>query len=122
MKGYYGQPEATEKVIRGGWLFTGDLGFEDEDGLFYFVKSRKEIINYGGQKIYPGQLERYFRMHPNVVSAKIYGKDDVLLGQRAEADVCFKEKTDTSMDELHSWLKQNITPYKIPRKITSDYH
>ncbi len=116
MKGYYKNISATEKTIINGWLHTGDLGFVDKEGYVHLVGLKKRMINYGGQKVYPAEVNRLIKKQTNVIDADVFGTDDNLLGQKVEAKIYLKEKTIEKQNEFHKWCRKNISHYKIYSK------
>jgi acyl-CoA synthetase (AMP-forming)/AMP-acid ligase II len=81
MREYYKNPELTARTIRNGWLFTGDLGKSDQDGLIYFVDRKKDLVNSGGENIYPLEVEAVILRHPDVYDVAVIGTPDERLGE-----------------------------------------
>ena len=117
MKEYLNQPEATAATLRGGWLHTGDLARQDEDGYFYIVDRKKELIIRGGYNVYPREVEEVFYEHPDVLEAAVMGMTHDDLGEEVAAAVVLKPGADVSEEELKQFLKERVAPYKYPRKI-----
>jgi long-chain acyl-CoA synthetase len=117
MKGYYRHPDATKSVLAGGWLHTGDLGYMDKDGFVYFTGQKKRMINYGGMKVYPAEVERLLKMNNNALEAEVFGKDDKLSGQSVNAKIRLENNTKTAQDDLIKWCRGNFSDYKIPSKV-----
>ena len=82
MKGYWNQPEETEAALREGWLYTGDIAYMDEDGYFYIVERKKDMIIAGGFNIYPREIEEVLFEHPAVQEAAVAGVPDDIAGKR----------------------------------------
>lgn len=118
MKGYYRKPDSTLNALRGGWLHTGDIGWMDEEGYCFFVKTRKCMINYGGNKIYPRETERLVKCNPSVEYMKIEPIENGMFGQTQQAFVRLVNNTGQSREMLQAWMKRNLTWYKVPKKIS----
>ena len=116
MKGYYKMPEDTANAIRGEWLYTGDLAKKDEDGYFYIVDRKKDMIIVGGFNVYPREVEEVLFTHPNVVEAAVVGSPDVNLGEAVHAYVVLKENN-TTIEELQAYCAHRLVKYKIPTVI-----
>ncbi|MBN1577640.1 MAG: acyl--CoA ligase [Chitinispirillaceae bacterium] len=117
MKGYYHNLEATERVIKDGWLLTGDLGYRDSNGYFYFIGTNKRMINYGGVKIFPNEVERLMKMNENVINAAFYAEKNPLMHELVGARVTLKVNSLEFQLKFRQWLKGNLTDYKIPKRI-----
>lgn len=117
MKGYWNQPEETAKALRDGWLYTGDLAKMDEEGYFYIVGRKKEMIISGGFNIYPQEVEDVLYDHPAVKEAAVIGIPDDYSGERVKAFVVFKEGKKASEEELIDHCYQHLTRYKVPKEI-----
>ena len=87
MRGYHGHPEATAEAMAGGWFHTGDLGYVDEDGFFFVVDRKKDLIIRGGYNVYPREVEDVLYTHPAVAEAAVIGVPDERLGQEIKAVV-----------------------------------
>lgn len=116
MKGYYKQPEETAMAIRDGWLYTGDLARQDEDGYFYIVDRKKDIIIVGGFNVYPREVEEVLYAHPNVVEAAVVGQPDPDFGEAVHAYVVLKDES-MDMEELRKYCAEHIVKYKVPAVI-----
>ena len=115
MECYYKNPEATDEVLRDGWLLTGDMAEVDEDGFIWLVDRKKDVIIMGGENIYPVQIEDFLRSNDDVKDAAVIGIPDKRLGETTCAIVEFKpghERTEEQMDEFCT----NLPRYKRPRK------
>lgn len=116
MKGYYKMPEDTANALRGEWLYTGDLARKDEDGYFYIVDRKKDMIIVGGFNVYPREVEEVLFTHPNVVEAAVVGFPDINLGEAVHAYVVLKENN-TTVEELQAYCAQRLVKYKVPTAI-----
>ena len=115
MKGYYKMPEETENAIRDGWLYTGDLARRDEEGYFYIVDRKKDMIIVGGYNVYPREVEEVLYSHPGIIEAAVVGIPDQNFGESVLAFVVKKDES-LSEEELHEYCLQKIAKYKVPQK------
>jgi long-chain acyl-CoA synthetase len=112
MKGYWQRPEATAEAVRDGWFHTGDLGRVDEDGYFYIVDRKKDMIIRGGYNVYPREIE-----HPAVAEAAVIGLPHDALGEEVAAAVALKPGAAVTADELRDYVKSQVAAYKYPRHV-----
>jgi len=119
MKCYYKDPEATAKVLKDGWLYTGDIARMDEDGFFYLVDRKKDVIISGGENIYPVQIEDFLRGHNAIKDAAVIGLKDKRLGEIAAAIIELKDGFTCTEEEINSFCMA-LPRYKRPRKIIFD--
>ena len=117
MKGYLHNPEATAEAFRGGWFHTGDLGYVDEDGFYFIVDRKKELIIRGGYNVYPREVEEVLYAHPAVEEAAVVGVPDDRLGEEVKAYVALKQGAEATAEELIAWTKERVAAYKYPREI-----
>jgi long-chain acyl-CoA synthetase len=117
MKGYWNRPEDTEETVRDGWLHTGDIGKTDEDGYFYVVDRKKELIIRGGYNVYPREIEEVLYEHPDVREAAVIGLPHDEYGEEVGAAVSLKEGASTSPEELRDYVKEQVAAYKYPRRV-----
>jgi long-chain acyl-CoA synthetase len=117
MKGYWDRDEATEEVMRDGWFHTGDIATRDEDGYFFIVDRKKDLIIRGGYNVYPRELEEVLYTHPAVREAAIIGVADESLGEEVGAAVALKEGESATPEELRDFMKQKVAAYKYPRVV-----
>ncbi|MDT7615827.1 MAG: long-chain acyl-CoA synthetase [Pseudonocardiales bacterium] len=117
MKGYWGKPEETATAIPDGWLRTGDLAKQDEDGYYAIVDRRKGMINRGGEKVYPREVEEALYAHPVVAEAAVIGIPNPDLGEEVGAAVVLKPGATATADELRDWAKARVAAYKYPRHV-----
>lgn len=115
MSGYYNQPEETAATLHGGWLHTGDLARQDEDGYFYIVDRKKDMIILGGFNVYPREVEEALLAYPAVLEAAVIGVGDPLKGETVKAYVVLKEDAECDRKQLQEFLKERLAIYKIPR-------
>ncbi|ANU25947.1 fatty acid--CoA ligase family protein [Planococcus versutus] len=114
MKGYYKMPEETTSAIRNGWLYTGDLARVDEEGYFYIVDRKKDMIIVGGYNVYPREVEEVLFAHPSVVEAAVVGLPDPNFGEEVNAYVVLKDPSVT-VEELQAYCAEYLAKYKVPR-------
>lgn len=114
MKGYWNKPEETAKVIRDGWLWTGDMARYDERGYFYIVDRKKDMVLVSGFNVYPNEVEEVIASHPKVLEAAVIGIPDSNSGEAVKAFIVAKDKSLT-MDEIRQFCKKELTGYKVPR-------
>jgi long-chain acyl-CoA synthetase len=117
MLGYWNRPEATAKAIRNGWFHTGDIGRVDEDGYFYIVDRLKDMVNVGGLKVYPVEVENTIYLHAAVEEVAVYGISDKFLGERVCANIVCKKGLQATETEIIAFCRQQLADYKIPSAI-----
>lgn len=117
MLGYYGQPEETEQVLHDGWLSTGDIASIDADGYATIVDRKKDLIDVGGFKVYPREVEEVLFQHPAVGDAAAVGVPDEARGEAVKAFVVTKKGATVSEAELIQFVRERIAHYKAPRSI-----
>lgn len=116
MSGYWNNPEETENVLRDGWLFTGDMGYMDEEGYFYIVDRKKDMIIASGFNIYPREVEEILYEHEAIQEAVIVGIPDPYRGETVKAFIVLKEGHQVTEEELNSFCRENLAAYKVPRR------
>ena len=119
MQCYYKNPEATAEVLRDGWLFTGDMAREDEDGFIYLVDRKKDVVISGGENLYPVQIEDFLRSFYKIKDVAVIGLPDARLGEIAAAIIEIKEEETCTEEEINAFC-QDLPRYKRPRKIFFD--
>lgn len=117
MRGYHNMPTETANVLRDGWLYTGDIAYMDDEGFFYIVGRKKEMIKVGGFQVWPREVEDEIKKHPAVVDVGVVGVPDAYSGELVKAWVVLKEGTQLSMEELRQFCKQSMVNYKVPKQI-----
>ena len=117
MKGYWGRPDATAEAIPDGWFRTGDLARVDEDGYFFIVDRKKEMIIRGGYNVYPREIEEVLYEHPAVAEAAVVGMADDDLGEEVGAAVALKPGATATPDELQAFVRERVAAYKYPRQV-----
>lgn len=117
MVGYHNRPEATDEVMEDGWLHTGDLGWQDDQGYFYICGRKKELIIRGGQNIYPRELEDVIIKMPGVAEVAVIGVPDKFMGERVKAFVVKKSAVTLSEDDIKEYCSNHLAAYKVPRLV-----
>jgi long-chain acyl-CoA synthetase len=118
MKGYWNKPDATrESITEDGWFHTGDMAKVDDDGYFFIVDRKKELIIRGGYNVYPREIEEVLYEHPAVREVAVVGVPHDDLGEEVGAAVALKEGESASADELRDFVKDQVAAYKYPRRI-----
>ena len=116
MKCYYKNREATDEILKDGWLFTGDMAKVDEDGFIYLVDRKKDVIITGGENLYPVQIEDFLRAHPKIKDVAVIGLPHERLGEIAAAIISIKDGETATEDEINEFCTA-LPRYKRPRKI-----
>ena len=118
MKGYYDNPAETRQAIDGaGWLHTGDIATSDEDGYFYIVDRKKDLIIASGYNIVPREVEEVLFTHPKVLEAAVVGVPDAKRGETVKAVVVLKDGQTATVDEIRAYCKERLAPYKVPTQV-----
>jgi long-chain acyl-CoA synthetase len=117
MKGYFRRPQETAEAMRSGWFHTGDMGYRDEEGYFFIVDRKKELIIRGGFNVYPREVEEVLYGHPAVAQVAVIGIPDERLGEEVKAVVQLKPGHRATAEELIEYAKERIAAYKYPRTI-----
>ncbi|WLR44134.1 long-chain-fatty-acid--CoA ligase [Bacillus carboniphilus] len=115
MKGYWNNPEETEAVLQDGWFSTGDIGYMDEDGYFYIVDRKKDMIIAGGYNIYPREIEEVLYEHRDIQEAVVAGVPDPYRGETVKAYIVLKEGKTISEEELDQFCRKSLAAYKVPK-------
>ncbi|MDF2721338.1 MAG: lcfA2 [Paenibacillus sp.] len=115
MKGYWNKPEETAQVLQEGWLRTGDMAYADEDGFFYIVDRKKDMIIAGGYNIFPREVEEVLFEHPEVLEAAIIGVPDDYRGETVKAFIVRKSGSAVTESELDVHCRTKLAAYKVPR-------
>lgn len=117
MSGYLNNPEATAQTIRNGWLHTGDVAFQDEQGFIYIVDRKKDMIISGGFNIYPREIEDVLHEHPAVRGAAVVGAPHPKWGEEVRAVVCIHDGGDADESELIRFVKERKGSLVVPKKV-----
>ncbi len=117
MQGYWNKVEETQKVLREGWIYTGDIGREDEDGYLYIVDRKKDMLIYKGYNVYPRDLEELMAKHPAVQQCAVVGRTDLEAGEVPVAFIVLKSGSQASAEELMDYCARNVSAYKKIRQV-----
>jgi len=117
MKGYFNMPDETAKTLRDGWLYTGDIGTMDEEGYFYIVDRKKDMIIAGGFNIYPRDIDEVLFEHPKILEACAIGVPDSYRGETVKAFVVLKQGEEMTADEVKQYCAEKLAKYKVPTKV-----
>ncbi|MBK6335485.1 MAG: AMP-binding protein [Betaproteobacteria bacterium] len=122
MAGYYNRPEATAQALRDGWLHTGDVGYLDEDGYLYLVDRVKDMIDSGGVKVYPKDIEEIAVTHPAVREVAVFGIPDEKWGETPVAAIVLRERDSVAAEDLREWINARVaaTYQRLARVIVMD--
>ena len=117
MKGYWQRPDATAEAMRGGWFHSGDMARTDEDGYFYIVDRKKDLIIRGGYNVYPREVEEVLFEHPKIREAAVLGVPHDEWGEEIGAAVVLHEGEELAPEEVSAYVKERIAAYKYPRVV-----
>ncbi|MGD1225693.1 long-chain fatty acid--CoA ligase [Streptomyces krungchingensis] len=117
MAGYWNRPEATAEAIVDDWLRTGDLARVDEDGYYYIVDRKKDLIIRGGYNVYPREIEEVLYEHPAVAEAAVIGIAHATLGEEVAAVIALRPGAEVGADELREFVRERVAAYKYPREV-----
>ena len=117
MKGYYNNPQATAETIVDGWLRTGDMGYMDDDGYFFIVDRKKDMIIRGGENIYPREIEEVLFTHPKIEEATVIARPDPIWGEEVLAIVVPAAGETLTEDDVKEYCRERLADYKLPREV-----
>ena len=117
MQGYWQRPTETAETIRGGWLYTGDLGYLDEDGYLFIVDRKKDVIKPSGFQVWPREVEEVIASHPAVFEVGVAGIPDDRQGEAVKAWIVLRKGYNISIDEIRNYCRENLTAYKVPKHV-----
>ena len=117
MKGYWKLPDETRQTIRDGWLYTGDIAKKDEDGYFYIVDRKKDMIIVGGENVYPREIEEVLYQNEKILEAAVIGKEDEVKGELVRAVVALKNDFQATEQELIDFCTSRLAKFKVPQTI-----
>lgn len=117
MRGYHNMPTETANTLRDGWLYTGDIAYMDEDGYFYIVDRKKELIKPGGYQVWPREVEEAISSHPKVLEVGVAGIPDPYRGETVKAWVVLKPGETATADEIKDWCRERLAKFKVPTHI-----
>jgi len=117
MKGYHNMPTETANTLRDGWLYTGDIARMDEEGFFYIVDRKKELIKPGGLQVWPRDVEEVIAANPKVLEVGVIGIPDPYRGETVMACVVLKPGETATVDEIRDWCREKLANYKVPTHV-----
>jgi long-chain acyl-CoA synthetase len=117
MRGYWNKPEETALVLRDGWLFTGDIARMDEDGYFYIVGRKKDMVIVSGCNVYPDEVDGVLAAHPAVLESATIGVPDPKRGEAVKSFVVLRPGMIATAEEIAAYCRENLAAYKVPRAI-----
>jgi long-chain acyl-CoA synthetase len=117
MRGYWQNEAETAAILRDGWLFTGDLGYLDDDGYLFLVDRKKDLIKTSGFQVWPREIEEVLAAHPSVAEVGVAGLPDERRGEMVAAWIVARPGGALNEDELRSWCREKLAPYKVPSRI-----
>ncbi len=117
MKGYWNRDDATREVMGDGWFHTGDIATVDEDGYFFIVDRKKDLIIRGGYNVYPREIEEVLYTHPGVLEVAVVGVAHHSLGEEVGAAIVLKDGEQVTTDDLREFAKAKVAAYKYPRVV-----
>ena len=117
LKGYYKNPEATDRAFRNGWFHTGDIGYRDADGFYFIVDRKSDMIIRGGENIYPREIDEVLYQHPDISAAAAVGVPDDLYGEEVAGFVVLKDGSEVTAQEVIEFCKARLADYKCPKTI-----
>ncbi len=117
MTGYWQNPTETANAIRAGWLYTGDIGYLDEDGYVFITDRKKDLIKPSGFQVWPREVEEVLATHPAVAEVAVAGVPDEKQGEAVKAWVVLRAGQSASVEELRAYCHDRLAPYKVPRHI-----
>ena len=117
MQGYWHAAEATEEALRDGWLYTGDIGYLDDEGYLYIVDRKKDLIIRGGFNVYPRDVEDALVEHPAIAMAAVVGRPSDRHGEEVVAFISLAAGAELTPAEVTDWARDRIGGYKYPREV-----
>ncbi|PYJ01963.1 MAG: long-chain fatty acid--CoA ligase, partial [Verrucomicrobia bacterium] len=117
MQGYWNQPEETAKVMRRGWLLTGDIGYRDADGYYFITDRKKDMLLVNGINVYPREIEEILYQFPGVKEAAVVGKPDSRKGEQTIAFVAANDGVALEERALQQFVRGRLADYKVPRRV-----
>jgi long-chain acyl-CoA synthetase len=115
MKGYWNRPEETKEMLRDGWLYTGDVGYMDDDGYVFITSRKKDLIKPSGFQVWPREVEEVISSHPAVSEVSVAGVPDAKQGEAVKAWVVLEAGKTATAEEIQAWCKEKLVAYKIPK-------
>jgi len=117
MTGFYNKPRDTARIIKNGWLHTGDIGWIDEDGFLFITARKRRMLILKGQNIFPGDIEEVLATHPKIAEARVMGVIDIIRGETVKALIRLKPGEKATEQEIRQYCQGRMADYKLPREI-----
>lgn len=117
MQGYWNNPQGTAEMIKGGWLYTGDIGYMDEDGYLFLTSRKKDLIKPSGHQVWPREVEEIISTHPDVAEVGVAGIPDSVQVEAVKAWVVLRPGAKVTVEELQKFCREKLTAYKVPKYI-----
>jgi len=117
MQGYWNNPEGTAEMIKDGWLYTGDIGYMDEDGFLFLTSRKKDLIKPSGHQVWPREVEEIIATHPAVAEVGVAGIPDARQVEAVKAWVVLRPGEKLTAEELQAFCRDRLTAYKVPKAI-----
>jgi long-chain acyl-CoA synthetase len=117
MQGYWKRPDETASVLRNGWLYTGDIATMDEEGYFFIVDRKKDLIISGGYNVYPREIDEVLHEHPAVKEAVTVGVQHATRGEIIKAYIVLKEGYSATKAEIVAFCREKLANYKVPKQV-----
>jgi len=112
---YLNKPEATAEAVKNGWMHTGDLGYQDDDGFLFVTDRKKDMIVSGGENVYPREVEDVLHEHPDVLEAAVIGVPDEKWGERVHAVLVARNGVELDLDRVLAYARSRLAGYKVPK-------
>jgi long-chain acyl-CoA synthetase len=117
MVGYWNKPEETKEMLRDGWLYTGDVGYMDDDGYLFITSRKKDLIKTSGFQVWPREVEEVISTHPAVAEVSVAGIADPKQGEAVKAWVVLAAGKSATQEEIQAWCREKLASYKVPKYV-----
>lgn len=117
MRGYHNMPTETANTVRDGWLYTGDIAYMDDEGYFFIVDRKKEMIKPSGFQVWPREVEEVIAENPKVMEVGVAGIPDAYRGETVKAWIVLKPGEQADVEEIRAWCKERLAPFKVPTHV-----
>jgi long-chain acyl-CoA synthetase len=117
MLGYHNQEEATDAMVKDGWLYTADLGYMDEDGYVFIVDRKKDVIKPSGFQVWPREVEEVIAANPKVKEVGVAGVPDERTSEAVKAWIVLEQGQSATADEIKTWCREHLAAYKVPKYV-----
>ena len=117
MLGYWNRPEETKEMLRDNWLYTGDVGYMDDDGYVFITSRKKDLIKPSGFQVWPREVEEVINAHPAVAEVSVAGIPDAKQGEAVKAWVVLEAGKSATQEELQVWCREKLVAYEVPKFI-----